>query len=123
VKRLLIDAIAQDPCVAYACLLEAGAALEGRTQSVTVSTHALALILDLDNMERLELDEQTLAERYEEILTTVIPPTEIVAVRTYLRTEPVPDRYGRVSPFALDLIAPLGPSDALPTSAAHPASA
>lgn len=102
-QTVVSEAARLDPCIAKAWLLEGDAELTYATDrpAVTMLSHLLVLVIDLEEMNRLGRDADWIANGYETLLYTLIPPDEIALVRTHYTTENIPAAYGAYSNLLL----------------------
>lgn len=95
-RALLADARRRDPCLRDAWLLEGTATLRyTANRSVLLTAHLLALTVDPAEMQRLGQDEESIVERYQRLLETLVPADQVPLVHTYFTTEPLPAAYGK----------------------------
>jgi hypothetical protein len=84
-----------DPCVAKTWLFEGDAQLQYSSDrpAVPMLVHLLVLAIDPAEAQRLVQDEESIAERYEDLLRMLIAPDQVPLVRTYFTTEKMPAGY------------------------------
>jgi Zn-dependent protease with chaperone function len=94
-RALMAEAVTSDPCLRKGWLLEAGAELRfaANRAPVPVVVHLLALAIDPEEAKRRDQDEEHFADRYEDLLNSLLPPDELAVVRTYFTTETIPGVY------------------------------
>lgn len=85
----LAEAAMRDPCVANAWLFQKTVplAMADYKTFVSVVAHGLALAIDPLAAKRADQDEFALAERYEALLSSLVPPDQLAAVHTFFTTE------------------------------------
>jgi Zn-dependent protease with chaperone function len=94
-RAVAAEAARLDACVRDAWLLEAGAQLHFAAEKapVAIVVHLLVLAVDPEEAQRAAQDEDRIAERYEDLLRSLLPADQVAVVRTYYTTEMMPALY------------------------------
>ncbi len=91
-KALIAEATELDPCLAGSWLREGNTALTYANDrpALPIPVHLLAVAIDPGEAARREQDETAIANRYEDLLGSLIPANQVAVVRTYFTTETLP---------------------------------
>lgn len=91
-QAAISEAARLDPCVAKVWLLEGDAQLHyaANRPAVSILVHLLVLTIDPAEAQRSGQDEESIGERYEDLLRMLLPPDQVPLVRTYFTTENMP---------------------------------
>ena len=102
-RTVLSETARLDPTVAGAWLLEGQARLKYADDRppVMVVGHLFGVAVDVEQMKRALQDEESISQRYEELLRTLLPPDQLTVVRIFFTSEGRPEIYAPNSEFAL----------------------
>ena len=94
IRAVVEEATRLDPCLAGSWLREGSADLKFAHDRPAVPIVVHLLVVSIDPAQAAQ-DEDAIAERYREMLQTLIPANQVAVVRTYFTTEILPPAFAR----------------------------